>query len=646
MSRYFDHIKTAEPECILSIKDSLEQALQVFVQGSKLTDRWESLVSDSQFVIAETAFGYGHHFLMVWQLWKQYAPASARLTVISAVSSPLDLDHLAQYWAIFPNLHQEATELIANYPILTSGFHLLQFDGGRIRLILMIGDPIASFNELLVCGDPSLEQVLRHYQVDAWFLNDAHSDGSKDSLLTVMGMLSKTGTTAILPVASEAIKLSMQIAGFSESQVCIERGSLFNYTQVPKDRFKRQTPWHHHVSSKKNSRKTAIVLGGGLSGCYIAYALASKGFSVSVLERHSRLGQGASGNQQAILYPKLSAFYSPLNAYMLNSYLFAIRQYRVWLQSHAVGDLSGMLQLAYHHKEQIVQDHLKSWLTHYPSLGAIVDAKDASAIAGIPLSCQALFLPHSGWINSPALCEVLIQHQGITCALGTSVEALYYEQGEWHVNEHHAEVLVIANGYEASSFEQTKHLPLKAIRGQMTAIASNHYSECLKVPLCAGAHIIPAQEGRHCLGATYHSGTSDSACYESDDDLNLAKLQAFPTTIPWSDEVLTHWTGIRAATPDYLPLVGPVLEPNSFRACFAGLSTNSKRWVPECASHHDGLFVFTGFGSRGLTTIPLSAESLASMINKEPIALPRTMQQALSPSRFLRKEIISNTPPL
>ncbi len=51
-------------------------------------------------------------------------------------------------------------------------------------------------------------------------------------------------------------------------------------------------------------------------------------------------------------------------------------------------------------------------------------------------------------------------------------------------------------------------------------------------------------------------------------------------------------------------------------------------------------FVCSGFGSRGLTTIPLCTEWLAAFINNEPSNLPRTMVQSFSPARFLRRKII------
>ena len=622
----------------------IEDAYEVFIEGNQLIQRWTSLdaTCSTTFVIGETDFGCGLHFLLVWSLWKKHAPTSSSLRMISATSAPLTVADLKQSLALFPDLQAEALQLIAQYPILMPGYHLLQFDEGRVQLILMIGDTLEAYRELLACGDPVLEKKLRDYEVNAWFLNSCDSGIYTESFFTVMGMLSSSHTTLATPIVSTVMYKAIEIAGFSVLESSTKHILRANYTQLPLGRSPKLSPWHRPYS-KKDQRKSAIVLGAGLAGCYIAAALARRGFSVTLLDQHHAVGQGASGNRQAILYPKLSAFYSPLNAFMLNAYLFAIRYYKALLKTHPIGNLSGMLQLAHDHKEQTVQKHLKAWLAQYPDLGRLISAEEASGMAGIPLTCDALFLPHSGWIDSVSLCEVLIRSKPIACELNTLVESLVYEQGEWHVNEYHAPVLVLANGYQANGFTQTHHLPLKPIRGQMTQLCVNEQSERLKLPLCAGAHIIPAIEGLHRLGATYHPGVVDTMCSLSDDELNLAKLQALPTCIDWSNEVGNHWAGIRAATPDYLPLVGPVAEVQDFKNCFAGLATNSKRWIPASANHYDGLYVCTGFGSRGLTTIPLSADSLAALINKEPVALSQSMLRAISPSRFLRKGIISKS---
>jgi tRNA 5-methylaminomethyl-2-thiouridine biosynthesis bifunctional protein len=657
MSKPFQPIKTAKMtwqnnqpysdsfgDVYFSKEHGLSEKKYVFIEGNRLLERWQAL--DHDFVIAETGFGTGLNFLLTWALWRKHAPATAKLHFISCEQHPLTPEDLAKSLLLWPELKEEGALLLKEYPALTPGFHFLSFDEGRVNLTLMLGDALDVYRELLVCGEPRLEETLRDWQVDAWFL-DGFSPAKNPSmwqeqLFITMAMLSKPGTTLATFSAASIVKKGLETAGFKMSKKSgygRKREMLVaQFDYLPLERLKRSTPWHV-PSLNKIKNKEVLIIGAGLAGCYLAFALAHRGWRVKLFDREREAGLGASGNESAILYPQFSSFYSPLNAFMLHAYVFAIRVYKKWLQKLTVGELNGILQLAYNEEEASSQQNLKSWLHHYPQLGYLVDFNQASLIAGIKLNKGGLFIPHSGWINSRLLCDFLIHDPNIELITKKEITALNYEKGEWHIDNDHAEVLVIANGFEANHFLQTNQLPLKSIRGQMTAIPVSQDSIHLKIPLCAEGHILPAHQGCHSLGATYHTGALDSACTLEDDSHNLKKLASLSTDFSWPAQVIDHWAGIRAATPDYLPLVGPVPQADLFREQFSGFISNSKRWIPTAGPYYKGLYIFAGFGSRGLTTIPLSAEWLAATLSKEPTFLTRTMMQSLSPARFLKREI-------
>ena len=65
------------------------------------------------------------------------------------------------------------------------------------------------------------------------------------------------------------------------------------------------------------------------------------------------------------------------------------------------------------------------------------------------------------------------------------------------------------------------------------------------------------------------------------------------------------------------------------------------RQVPDTpCPWHDGLYVNSGHGSRGLITAPLCGELLAAWLNDEPLPLPRAVAEACHPNRFLLRKLI------
>jgi len=665
VSTLFEPIETAEiswhdnqpwskifDDLYFSRENGLEEARHVFLNGNQLKSRFASLTDcdSSIFVIAETGFGTGLNFLLTWELWCQYAPKKARLHFISCEKHPLKIDDLSRSLSLWKELQDKTKLLLDKYPVLTPGFHSLQFDEGRVNLTLMLGDALLSYRELLVSGDLNLEKKIRESYVNAWFLDGFTPSKNPtiwdDALFTTMALLSDENTTLSSYSVAGVVKQGLKSAGFNvEKKLGFgqKREMLFaKFSGSALGKTYRHTPWH--ISKPKSiNTKSAIVLGAGLAGSYVAYSLAKRGWQVNLIDENKALGQGASGNRQALLYPKFSSFYSPLNAFMLSAYLYAVRTYKHLLPLGKFGVLTDLIQLAYNEKEKLSQDYLQPWLVKYPLLGALLDSEQASFLAGVKLEKGGLLIKDSFCIDSPALCEYLVQNNNISFYANSKFQAINYDGSDWHVNDHHAKILVITNGHEANKFIQTRHLPLKTIEGQMTLVEANEFSKSLKIPICGEGHIIPVQKDIHAIGATYKQSSSDIShqLFNSQDDLiNLARIHSISENFANINNVVGQWSGKRAATPDYLPLVGQVADDNEFLYQFGGFKSNPNRWYPMPGAYQDGLYICAGFGSRGLTTIPISAEWLASMINQEPSSLPRKMVQSFSASRFLRRKIL------
>ena len=97
--------------------------------------------------------------------------------------------------------------------------------------------------------------------------------------------------------------------------------------------------------------------------------------------------------------------------------------------------------------------------------------------------------------------------------------------------------------------------------------------------------------------------------------------------------------GLRCVTPDYLPLVGPAPRFGEFLEGLAPLRRDARTALPRSGCYWPGLYLHAGLGSRGLAYAPLCAALLADLIEGRPRPLARDLVRALSPARFLVRDL-------
>ena len=635
---------TVFDDVYFSAIDGYHESMHVFIDGNQLRQRFAQKHS-RPFVIGDMGFGSGLNMLLAWKLFDEIAPADSRLHLYCVEKHPLKPDDLRRCLALWPSLAPYAAKLLSVYPIaLTPGFHACALQPNRVQLTLMWGDASAMFEELLVCGDVILEQQARSWSVDAWFLDGfapvKNPAMGSASLFALMARLSAVGTTVATFSPAGIVRRDLEAAGFrvtkAEGYGLKKHITHAQLVTLPIHAgHTPHTPWHVGRGIKPHA-KHAIVLGAGLAGCFMANKLAQRGWRVTLLESAAEVGQGGSGNRQAVLLPHLSSHRSKLSQFMLASFLYAIPEYRALLaQGSVVGRLSGVVQWP------TSRAHLADLFTAYPTLGGELMPGVHDARVGVSLHDHAICLRDAGWLDSPSLCRALMQHAHIECVFNQSVSGFERHDGLWHVGGHQAPVLVLANGPGAALWPETAHLPLRSALGQMTAVAATAASSRLNMPLCGDGHVCPAHMGVHWVGgAHYEMDERIARCSLARDEANLNKLAALAVDGAWSMEAVNHWAGVRATTPDYIPVVGPVADTTAFMQQYANWRLDGRRVIGSLGSYLPGLYVCAGFGSRGLTTIPICGEYLAACINQEPSPLPRSMMQSLSAARFLRQALI------
>lgn len=638
LSRAFDDV-------YFSRASGLEETRYVFLANNQLAERFAALPAHASFCIGETGFGTGLNFLCAWQLFEQTAPADARLHFVSVEKYPLNHADLLRALALWPELAPWNQALLEQYQAIHNGFQRLVFAGGRVVLTLLIGDVLEQF--------PTLDT-----QINAWFL-DGFSPAKNPAMWTPelfaeLARLSAPDATLATFTCAGFVRRGLNEAGFKMAKVKgfgHKREMLAGYFSGSTNEQRTwRAPWYARPPQLTPSTRHAIVIGAGIAGCATAASLAARGWRVTVLERRAEAATEASGNPQGVLYLKLSAHHTPLSSLVLAGFGYTRRLLSRALHSDA-WSACGVLQLAFNDKEAVRQAQLLEAFSS--SLLEKVSAETASEKAGISLEKGGLWYQESGWVHPPALCRALLNHPNIELKTHHDALRLVREEDErWAVfgTENclaRAPIVALCNANDVQQFNEAAHLPLKRIRGQITRLLATPQSRALKTVLCADGYVAPEWHDEHTLGASFNFKRHDLQPSAEEHGENLDMLAQISPTLSHAlnadrvdKEQLAGRVGFRSTAPDYLPLVGPVVDVEPFRQTYAMLRLNARRKPTEATPWLSGLYVNVGHGSRGLITAPLCGELLAAWLNNEPLPLPRAVAEACHPSRFLIRDLM------
>lgn len=622
----------------------IAETRHVFLDGNALAQRWAALASGGRFVVGETGFGTGLNFLCAWALWEAAAPGDARLHYVSVEAYPLARAELARALGTWPELDRLRVPLEAAWEAFAPGWHRLAFASGRVVLTLVVGDAAAALPRL----DAS---------VDAWFLDGfapaRNPEMWSPGVLAQVARLSRPGATFATYTVAGEVRRGLEALGFAvakRSGFGRKREMLAGTLQAPPARAWR-APWFARPPAHAGERR-AIVIGAGPAGAATAASLAARRWTVEVIERRSDDAPPAMTRHQGVLYAHPSAHPTALNELALAGLQYSARRLRAGLVPDPGNcGLCGVLQLAHdgheaHRQAGVAALGLPRALLHP------VDRAQACAIAGIDVPHAGLFFPAAGWVHPPALCAALLDHPAIRLRRAHAAVALTQTGAGWAVADARsvlatAPVVVIAGGADSVQFRHTAHLPLRTIRGQLTLLPATAASRALRTVLCGEGYVAPARAGVHSLGATHRFRDRATDVRVAEHAENLGRLRRLAPRLydaagadGLDADALEGLAGLRCSSPDYLPVIGPIVDAAEFARTYAPLSRDATLALDAPAPWLDGLHASTAHGSRGLITAPLAGELLAACLEDEPAPLPAGVAEAVHPSRFLLRALV------
>lgn len=621
-------------------EQSIEDILYVYIDANEIPSRINSV--QRNFTIAETGFGTGLNFLLTAQQWLEHSSTQQHLHFISVEKYPLSSQDLKRS-LIQHSLPTSITDsLLDQYPILHKGFHRFSFPKERITLTLIFDDAVSCFQSL-------------HASIDAWYLDGFSPSKNPDiwtnDLFESMAKLSHANTTFSTFTSAGIVKRGLTRAGFNVKKrkgFGMKREMLVGTFSGAKTINKTEIkPWFS--IPKSDHPKEVTIIGGGLSGCSTAYSLAQRGIKVTLIEKETKLASAGSGNRQGALYAKLPVTPTKQGELHLSGFLYTVNFLKQNDPDNSFWSQCGVAQLATKNSEVIKQRELIENEYYPDTLVQFKTASELTKICGSSVVHDGLFFPDAGWVSPVDFCQFLSNHPNIT-VIQKDINAIQHTNSRWQLTDSdskhlHCSHLVICNAELANQFSATEHLPLKAIRGQVSITPENTDLPELKTVICGEGYISPAQDGKYCFGATFDLKGKERDVTASDHNKNLKKLSAalpdFHQAITEKNITLYGRTAFRCSTPDYMPIVGPAPVYDKYVDTFARLRKDKNwRFDDAKASHYPNLYLNTGHGSKGLITCPLAAELLASMICDEPLPMPKNLIDAINPSRFIIKNLI------
>lgn len=592
------------------------QARHVFLGGNQLPARWQGR---TRFVILETGFGLGNNFLASWAAWREDPQRCERLVFISIEKHPLTREDLARAHARSP-APELAAQLLAAWPPLTPNLHSLNFEEGRVRLLLALGDARDWLRELVA-------------EVDAIYLDGfapARNPEIWDPwLLKSLGRLAAPGCTAATWSVARPVRDGLASAGFVVEKVpgFAAKGQMSVARFAPRHALQRP-PGRQALAP---GAREALVIGAGLAGAACAHALAREGLAVTVLEARAESASEGSGNPGGLFHGTLhpgDGVHARFNraAALATQRLLAELPPLPWLQP-------GLLRLETKLDVAAMQATLAAQGLPADYLQALT-AEAAAACSGLPLHGPAWFYPGGGALPPRAYVQALLQAAQARLLTHCPVAALRRGGAGWQALDGEgrllaeAPALVLAGGQAGQALLASlmPGLPLVAQRGQISHLAAA--APLPRLPVAGAGYALADGEGGLWCGATAQLGDPDPQLRESDQASNLAQWAELAGLAHAPEAPLAGRVGWRLVTPDRLPLVGgvPAAEQSGRQDLLRGLAR-----LP-------GLVLCTALGSRGISWAALAGQVAAAQLCGSPLPLEAELADAIDPARFALRQ--------
>jgi len=482
--------------------NGLKEKEYVYINANDLANRFNL---SNKFCIAELGFGTGLNFILTWKLWKKNRKPNSSLTYISFENAPLSKKDMKRVYNKFADLNLYSKELIKKLSHTYKTNRSLYFHKENINLILIYDD----FSNL-----PNF-----NFKADAWFLdgfapnknNEAWNENyfkeiyektnSKGSLstFTVNGSVRRGLASAGFHVAKRK--------GFGKKKEMLTALKVNNVNNIKLE------------LNSNNIIGPVAIIGAGISGASLAFALRKRNVECYILDKSSKIANGASGNKLALQMPKMTADNSPYGLLSLEAFSYSRNLAK---ELKAVPRTDGLILLPARQREIIkYKKLLKSNWPHE----LVNNYTDKVKLYDID---KYIYMNSSGVVDNLKFIKNLIMNVKVFLNFNVieikttkdNSKIIIDKQG----NKMNAQTIIWANGYDMSNM--CDKIPITPVSGQVTYLKNNSLTENLKLNFSYGQFFSQSFKGYHQIGSSFNRNTK-SDFTETDQIKNLNSIPDF-----------------------------------------------------------------------------------------------------------------------
>jgi tRNA 5-methylaminomethyl-2-thiouridine biosynthesis bifunctional protein len=561
-----------------SSADGLAETRAVFLAGCGLPRAWAGRAA---FTVGELGFGSGLNIVALLDLWRRTRPAGGQLHIFSVEAHPMSADDARRILAAWPEVADVAEALLSRWPRAARGFHRIDLPAFAARLDLAVMDVA----EALAAWDGA---------ADAWFL-DGFSPAQNPAmwaapLLAQVAARSATGARAATFTVAGQVRRDLATAGF-----VVAKAPGFG-----KKRERLEARLAGDPPAPRRPGRVAIV-GAGIAGTALARAFRALGAEAVVFDAEAA-GAGASGNPAALAAPRLDAGSGAIAALFAQAMARAADLYAETPEAILA---RGLIQAEAGPKDASRFDRIAGQPLFAPDAVRRLSPEPLSEALGEPGAVGGLALAEAVVVRPAAVLGAWLG-EGMRAA---RIARLDSDGAGWALRDaagaevDRVDAVCLAAGLACRDL--CPAAPLAPVRGQVGWVRTDERP----APAIGGGYVIPTADGL-LFGATHDRDNASTATEAADTARNLDLLAKLRPALAerLRGQAIAARAGVRAVTPDFLPLAGALGPP--------------------------GLFILSGLGSRGFCAAPLLAEHVAAQALGAPSPLPRPLAALVDPRRF------------